>query len=157
MAKRNYVLDTSVLLTDANAILKFNNNDIFLPLKVLEEVDGHKKRQDSVGANARQFIRLMDELRVKGSLQKGVRISKGLGILKVVSYSELRGAIFPPDLDIRLPDHTILATAKSIQSLFDNKKTIVVSRDINMRVICDSVGLIAESYQSRHDQQEKLI
>jgi PhoH-like ATPase len=148
MAKRNYVLDTSVLLTDANAILKFNNNDIFLPLKVLEEVDGHKKRQDSVGSNARQFIRLMDELRGKGSLQKGVRISKGLGILKVISYSQLKGVIFPPDLDIRLPDHTIIATAKSVQSLFANKKTIVVSRDINMRVICDSIGIAAEDYIS---------
>ena len=63
MAKKNYVLDTSVLLTDANAIFKFDNHDIFLPLKVLEEVDGHKKRQDSVGSNARQFIRFMDEFR----------------------------------------------------------------------------------------------
>ena len=148
MAKKNYVLDTSVLLTDANAIFKFDNHDIFLPLKVLEEVDGHKKRQDSVGSNARQFIRFMDEFRAKGSLQKGVRIDKGLGILKVVSYSDLKDVIFPPDLDIRLPDHTIIATAKSIQSVYERKKTIVVSRDINMRVICDSIGLDAEDYIS---------
>ena len=148
MAKKNYVLDTSVLLTDANAIFKFDNHDIFLPLKVLEEVDGHKKRQDSVGSNARQFIRFMDEFRAKGSLQKGVRIDKGLGILKVVSYSDLKDIIFPPDLDIRLPDHTIIATAKSIQSVYERKKTIVVSRDINMRVICDSIGLDAEDYIS---------
>ena len=148
MAKKNYVLDTSVLLTDANAIFKFDNHDIFLPLKVLEEVDGHKKRQDSVGSNARQFIRFMDEFRAKGSLQKGVRIDKGLGILKVVSYSDLKDIIFPPDLDIRLPDHTIIATAKSIQSVYERKKTSVVSRDINMRVICDSIGLDAEDYIS---------
>ena len=148
MAKKNYVLDTSVLLTDANAIFKFDNHDIFLPLKVLEEVDGHKKRQDSVGSNARQFIRFMDEFRAKGSLQKGVRIDKGLGILKVVSYSDLKDIIFPPDLDIRLPDHTIIATAKSIQSVYERKKTSVVSSDINMRVICDSIGLDAEYYIS---------
>lgn len=146
MAKKNYVLDTSVCLTDADVIHKFNNNDIFLPLKVLEEIDGHKKRQDSVGTNARQFIRFMDELRKVGNLQKGVRIGKGKGILKVVSYASLKDIIFPPDLDIRHPDHTIIATAKSIQIQNENKKTILVSRDINMRVICDSIGIPAEDY-----------
>jgi PhoH-like ATPase len=53
-AKKNYILDTSVCLTDADAINKFGNHDIFLPLKVLEEIDKHKKRQDSVGINARK-------------------------------------------------------------------------------------------------------
>tara|TARA_B100000085_G_scaffold123031_1_gene112003 strand:- start:13181 stop:14515 length:1335 start_codon:yes stop_codon:yes gene_type:complete len=146
MPKKNYVLDTSVCLTDADVIHKFDNNDIFLPLKVLEEIDGHKKRQDSVGTNARQFIRFLDELRNIGNLEKGVRISKGKGILKVVSYSVLKDVIFPPDLDIRHPDHTIIATAKAIQFQNENRKTILVSRDINMRVICDSIGIPAEDY-----------
>jgi PhoH-like ATPase len=57
MAKKNYVLDTSVYLTDADALFKFDNHDIFIPLKVLEEIDKHKKRQDSVGINARRIIR----------------------------------------------------------------------------------------------------
>ena len=74
--KKNYVLDTSVYLTEATSIYKFGRNDLFVPLKVLEEIDGHKKRQDSVGANARHFIRILDELRLKGSLEKGVRIDK---------------------------------------------------------------------------------
>ena len=148
MAKRNYVLDTSVYLTDANSIYKFDNHDIFIPLKVLEEVDGHKKRQDSVGANARHFIRILDELRHKGNLERGVRIEKGLGILKVVSYSALKEVIFPPDLDIRHPDHTIIATAKAVQMETPQRKTILVSRDINMRVICDSLGMNAEDYIS---------
>ena len=148
MAKKNYVLDTSVYLTDAGSIYKFDNHDIFIPLKVLEEVDGHKKRQDSVGANARIFIKTLDELRAKGNLEKGVRISKGMGMLKVVSYSSLNNIIFPPDLDIRHPDHTIIATAMAIQSSSESRKTIMVSRDINMRVICDSIGITAEDYIS---------
>ena len=148
MAKKNYVLDTSVYLTDAGSIYKFDNHDIFIPLKVLEEVDGHKKRQDSVGANARMFIRTLDELRSKGNLEKGVRIAKGSGILKVVSYSSLNNVIFPPDLDIRHPDHTIIATAMAVQSTNDGRKTIMVTRDINMRVICDSIGIPAEDYIS---------
>jgi PhoH-like ATPase len=147
MAKKNYVIDTSVCLTDADVLFKFDNNDIFIPLKVLEEIDNHKKRQDSVGANARKFIRTMDELRQKGSLEKGVRVEKGQGILKVVSFKDLKEVIFPADLDIRLPDHVIMATAKTIQSQ-SARKTIVVSRDINMRVVCDSIGLLAEDYTS---------
>ena len=88
MAKKNYVLDTSVCLTDADVIYKFDNHDIFIPLKVLEEIDGHKKRQDSVGSNARQFIRTLDTLREKANLEKGqngvVIISAGgLGLLSL--------------------------------------------------------------------------
>ena len=147
MAKKNYVIDTSVCLTDADVLFKFDNNDIFIPLKVLEEIDNHKTRQDSVGANARKFIRTMDDLRRKGSLEKGVRIGKGQGILKVVSFADLKEVIFPADLDIRLPDHVIIATAKTIQSQ-STRKTIVVSRDINMRVVCDSIGITAEDYIS---------
>ena len=81
--KKIYVLDTSVCLSDSNCIFDYDNNDVIIPLKVLEEIDGHKKRQDAVGAQARSVIRLFDELREKGSLQKGVRLGKGKGILKV--------------------------------------------------------------------------
>ncbi len=150
MAKKNYVLDTSVCLTDADALFKFENHDIFLPLKVLEEIDGHKKRQDSAGANARKIIRTLDEYRVKGSLEKGVRIEKGKGILKVVSFVGAKDIIFPADLDLRHPDHIIIATAKTIQAEQVNRKTIIVSRDINMRVICDSIGVAAEDYVSEN-------
>ncbi len=150
MAKKNYVLDTSVYLTDANAIYKFDNHDIFVPLKVLEEIDGHKKRQDSVGSNARHIIRILDELRAKGSLENGVRIDKGKGILKVMSYNCVSKSEFPPDLNLKNPDHIIIATAKAIdsQEAYKNRKTILVSRDINMRVICDSIGISAEDYTS---------
>ena len=63
--KKIKVLDTSVLLTDANSLLSIGNNDIVLPLKVLEEIDKHKKRQDTVGSNARRGIRMLDGLREK--------------------------------------------------------------------------------------------
>ena len=146
MAKKNYLLDTSVYLTDANSIFQFDNNDIFVPLKVLEELDKHKTRQDSVGAAARRIIRTLDELRSMGDLQKGVRLGKGKGLIRVMSYDCLAGDVFPPDLDIKIPDHIILATAKAVQQEHPNRKTIVVSRDINMRVICDSIGMKAEDY-----------
>ena len=144
MAKKTYVLDTSACLTDADCINNFANNDIVIPLKVLEEIDKHKKRQDSVGVNARRIIRSFDELRAKGSLQKGVRLGKGKGILKVVSHDL---AALPNDLDKTVPDHEIISTAIAEDQANGNRKTIVVSRDINMRVICDAIGLLSEDYR----------
>lgn len=145
MAKKNYVLDTSVYLTDADALFKFDNHDIHIPLKVLEEIDKHKKRQDSVGINARKIIRTLDELRAKGNLQKGVRLGKGKGVLKAISYEVLKDVVFPSDLDLRIPDHMIIATAMAVRQE-STRRTCVVSRDINMRVICDSIGMPSEDY-----------
>ena len=146
MAKKIYVLDTSVYLTDANCIRSFKNNDIVVPLKVLEEIDKHKKRQDSVGSQARAIIRKLDELRDKGSLLKGARIEKGLGILRVSSYNPL---CLPDDLDLEDSDNQIIATALSeLEQSPKYKKVVVVSRDINMRVKCDSLGLLTEDYQA---------
>ena len=140
------IIDTSVFLSDANSLFKFKNNDIFLPLKVLEEIDKHKKRQDSVGQNARQTIRNLDALRARGGLSRGVRLGKGLGMLRVIKASEIDLNELPKDLSHKVPDHLILATALTIKKKHSNRKTIVVSRDINMRVIADAVGLISQDY-----------
>ena len=148
MAKKNFILDTSVYLTDADAIFKFDNHDIFIPLKVLEEIDKHKKRQDMVGINARKIIRTFDSLREKGSLLKGIRLDKGKGIIKVMSYDCLKDTLFPVDLDLRIPDHVIIATALAVREQSTRRKTIVVARDINMRVICDAIGIEAQDYLS---------
>jgi len=148
MAKKNFIIDTSVFLSDANCIYKFQNNDIFIPLKVLEEIDLHKKRQDTVGHHARQAIRLFDSLRTAGSLSKGVRIDKGLGVLRVVRASEIALNELPRDLSHKMSDHLILATALTIQKEQPKRKTVVVSRDINMRVIADSIDLVTEDYNN---------
>ncbi len=146
MAKKTYVLDTSVYLTDSHCIDSFGNNDIVIPLKVLEEIDKHKKRQDSVGSQARSIIRKLDALRDKGSLSKGVRIEKGMGIVKVKSYNPL---CLPDDLDLEDSDNQIIATALSEQEVAPkSRKVVVVSRDINMRVKCDALGLLTEDYQA---------
>ena len=146
MAKKTYVLDTSVYLTDSNCINSFGNNDIIIPLKVLEEIDKHKKRQDSVGSQARSTIRSLDALRDKGSLSKGVRIEKGMGLIRVSSYNPL---CLPDDLDLEDPDNQIIATALSeLEIAPKSRKVVVVSRDINMRVKCDALGLETEDYNA---------
>ena len=145
MAKKIYILDTSVCLTDANSIRSFGTNDIVLPLKVLEEIDNNKKRQDGVGTNARMVIRNLDALREKGSLSKGVRVGKGKGLIyvKMVKKEGL-----PSDLDLSVPDNEIISVALNQQSEHPKRKVIVVTRDINMRVKCDSLGLTTEDFQS---------
>ena len=140
MAKKTYVLDTSALITDTECVNGYGNNDILIPIKVLEELDKHKKRQDLVGASARTVIRFLDSLRSKGSLYEGVRLGKGKGILKVKGYDPKMQ--FPPELDLEVPDHQILAVGLSEK--IENKKVIVVSNDINMRVVCDSIGMESE-------------
>ena len=151
MAKKIYILDTSVCLTDANCIRSYGINDIVLPLKVLEEIDNNKKRQDGVGANARAIIRNLDSLREKGSLSKGVRIEKGKGLIcvKMVKNDGL-----PEDLDLSVPDNEIISVALNQKKENPKRKIIVATRDINMRVKCDSLGLITEDFQSNQVVQD---
>lgn len=144
MAKKTYVLDTNVYLTDAESILSFSNNDILIPLKVLDEIDKHKKRQDSVGVQARSTIRKLDNLRAKGNLFKGVRLDKGKGIIRIKGFNPL---CLPDDLDLEDADNQIIGTALSEMEQNPNRKVIVVSRDINMRVKCDALQVMTEDYQ----------
>jgi len=146
MRKKNYIIDTSVYLTNAEAIFDFGKHDIIVPFKVLEEVDKHKKRQDPVGTQARKFIRILDQLREKGSLEKGVRIDKGLGLLSTRGRGTTDTSLLHPDLDPSIPDHVIISTALTVAAESPDRRSIMVSRDINMRVICDAIGMPTEDY-----------
>ena len=141
--KKTYILDTNVFLTNANSVYEFRNNDIIVPLKVLDEIDKHKKRQDGVGLNARCIIRVLDELRSKGNLHKGVRMGRGKGILSVRGY-DLED--LPISCDIESADNEILTTALTEMKKNPKRKVILVTRDINMRVKCDSLEIITEDY-----------
>ena len=141
--KKTYILDTNVFLTSANSVFEYKNNDIIVPLKVLDEIDKHKKRQDGVGLNARSIIRILDELRSKGNLHKGVRIRRGKGILSVRGY-DLED--LPVSCDIESADNEILTTAITEMKKNPKRKVILVTRDINMRVKCDSLEIMTEDY-----------
>jgi len=141
--KKTYILDTNVYLTDANAIFAFGKGDILVPLKVLEEIDRHKKRQDSVGLNASNTIRILDSLREKVNLKKGVRIGKGKGIIFIKNCDT---SLLPEELSPLDPDNMIIGTVLAQKQSFPNKRIIVVSRDINMRIKCDSLEISVEDY-----------
>jgi len=145
VAKKTYVLDTNVPLTHPDSLYAFENNDILLPFRVLEELDKHKKRQDGVGRNARETIRILDSLREKGSLYKGVRLGKGLGILKAVQLDPEKSADCP-EIQLKDPDNEIICCVFQEQASNPRRKHVMVSRDINMRVKCDSLGLLCEDY-----------
>jgi len=150
--KKTYILDTSVYLTNAEAVFAYGNNDIVIPLVVLEELDGQKKRQDMVGANARRIIRTLDNLREKGSLVDSVRIGKRKGLISVQDYDK---NILPLSYDSEMADNKIIATALTEKKNNPKRKVILVSRDINMRVKCDAVSLQTESYSDEHIVKDK--
>jgi len=137
-----FILDSNVILHDCNSIYKFEDNLVVIPMCVLEELDHFKKGQDEIARNSRQFSRYMDKLRSKGNLKKGVPLKKG-GFLKVRTED---------DLDIRglenIPDNRIIATALKEKEESPRKKVIVVSKDINLRVKADILGIRAEDFSN---------
>ena len=141
--KKTYILDTNVYLTDANSIFAFGKNDIMIPLKVIEEIDKHKKRQDSVGLNARNTIRILDLLREKGNLKKGVRIAKGKGLI-YIRHCDV--SLLPRELDPTDADNMIIGTILAEKKNFPTKKIIAVSRDVNMRIKFDSLDVKTQDY-----------
>ena len=153
MQKKIYVLDTSVYLTDANSILKFGENDIVIPLKVLEEIDKHKKRQDGVGTNARHVIRTLDQLRTQGNLHQGVQLSDSSGIISAKTFDPRD---LPDGFEDENPDNQIIGTALTEQRNNPSSEVIVVSNDINMRVKCDAIGLLCEDYNLAQVVKDKV-
>lgn len=140
---KTYILDTSVFLTNYNCIFSYEKNNIVVPFKVLEEIDKHKSRQDGVGVNARNTIRILDSLREKGNLHKGVELAEDKGILSIRDYDK---EILPEDFDLRVPDNQIIATALTEKSRHPEREVTVATRDINMRVKCDALEIPCEDY-----------
>lgn len=134
--KKTYVLDTNVLMSDPNSVFSFDEHDVIIPMVVLEELDRHKSRPDEVGRNVRQVTRSLDGLRERGSLLEGVKLKEG-GTLRVGRMSP---HATEPGLDPNKPDNLIIEYALS------TKGCVLVSKDINVRVKCDSMGIPCEDY-----------
>lgn len=142
MSLKNYVLDTCVLLHDPESINNFQENNVYIPFVVLEELDKFKKNNDETGRNCRQVTRMFDELRLKGHLTKGVKLDNG-GTLYVTSAYTGPGQ---PQLDLKINDNMILSTAAVLADAQKGTETFLVTNDINLRVKADSVGVKAEAF-----------
>ena len=138
------ILDTNVYLTEANSLFAFGKNDIAIPTIVLDEIDKHKHRQDTAGHNARTMNRVLDKLRHKGSLSKGVSLGRGKGRVFAAPYDP---RYMPAGLIQNDSDNKILAVA--LRLALEGRNVIVISRDLNMRVKCDSYGIKCLAYSSR--------
>lgn len=148
--KKTYVLDTNVLLSDPNSLFSFEEHELIVPMAVLEELDRHKSRPDDVGRNARQVSRSLDELRQKGSLVTGVDLPDG-GRLRIASINGDALADAPVELQAQKVDNLILAFMISLKKATtvsdDVPEPVLVSKDINVRIKCDSLGIKCEDYR----------
>ena len=153
--KKTFVLDTNVLLYDADCLLSFDDNNIVIPLIVLEELDRHKRRPDEAGKNARTSVRTLDKLRELGSINKGINLESG-GTVRILSSTDITCPL-PPDIDMSTVDNQLLAMSKCLQET-SKEKVILVTKDINVRVKCDALGIKCEDYNKHRivDKQEGL-
>ena len=144
---KNFILDTNVLLHDPQALFKFEENNIFIPITVIEEVDRFKKDMNETGRNARQISRILDAMREKGSLAVGISLP-GQGILRVELFDEKSMKHLPADLRNDSNDNRILALAIDVRDRYPDTPLVFVTKDTNLRIKADAVGLIAEDYES---------
>ena len=152
--KKTYVLDTNVLLHDPQALFLFEDNDLVIPITVIEEIDRFKKDQSEIGRNARQVSRILDGLRSQGQLVQGVSLESG-GILRVDLYTEDLMKRLPPELRADRGDNRILAVAMALKD--DCQCPVVfVTKDTNLRIKADAVGLTVEDYESDKVSIEEL-
>ena len=143
--KKTYILDTNVLLHDPESLFAFEDNAIVLPLSVIEELDRIKRRSDEIGRNAREVSRKLDELRIKGRLSEGVALANG-GSVRIEVNGNKPGQ-HPNGIDLNTIDNTILALA---YALMNNGRSpvILVTKDLNLRIKADVLGLAAEDFYS---------
>ncbi|MCA0325310.1 MAG: PhoH family protein, partial [Proteobacteria bacterium] len=150
---RLFVLDTNVLLHDPVALFRFEEHDIFLPMIVLEELDGHKKGMTEVARNGRQTSRLLDAL----AGVKGADMAHGLR-LDATGHPEAGGKLYfqTEPLDVEMPaslpqgkaDNQILGVVAALGRQHPERAVVLVSKDINMRVKARALGLAAEDYEN---------
>jgi len=146
MNKKIFVLDTNVLIHNPQSMFSFDENDVVIPITVIEEVDNFKKSVDEKGRNARQIGRFLDELREKGSLRKGVSTEKG-GSIKVVlsrKVSDTANDVLITDTN----DNLIIGTALFIKEQNPKTPVILISKDANVRIKADAVGLEAANFET---------
>lgn len=153
--KKNFVLDTNVLLHDYKCIHNFEENDIYIPIVVLEELDKFKKGNQEINFNAREFAREIDQIADETMFKKGAGLGKGKGRLFVVtedSYPEELSKAFSE----RIPDHRILAVALNLTKK-SKLKTVLVTKDINLRMKAKSIGVLTEDYNNDKVQNMEVF
>ncbi|MGO8836953.1 MAG: PhoH family protein [Limisphaerales bacterium] len=144
---KNYIIDTNVLLHDPNSLLSFADNHVLIPIEVIEEIDRFKRESTELGQNARTVSRMLDGFRGEGSLSEGVQLPNG-GKLKIAFYKNGHSGNGDGGFNGNTVDNRILSLAASIQKAQPKNATVLVSKDINLRIKADALGLQAEDYET---------
>ena len=152
MTVKNYVLDTNVLLHDARAIFAFADNDVVIPIYVIEEIDTFKKDLSELGRNARTIARLLDQARQDGGLSKPQPLDNGGTVQVVLSKNPPKN----PSYDSRSMDQRILEVALEVRDAFPDRPTILVTKDVNMRIRGDALGLVTVDYEPESISLDEL-
>lgn len=145
--KKLFIIDTNVLLHDYKCIYNFEENDIIIPIVVLEELDKFKKGNDQINFNAREFTRELDRLSGDMLLTSNIPLGENLGNLHIETgkdFSEKVNQSFPE----RTPDHRILAISDYVCNTNKDKKVVLITKDINLRMKAKSLGIIAQDYRN---------
>ncbi len=154
MVRKSFVIDTNVLLHDPESIGKFKENDVIIPLNVLEELDGLKRLSDELGKNARHVLRFIDGLKARntGDLSRGVKIDNGIVVRIFVDThaSEKNSFPLPPDRS----NNRILLVAHKLREKGEN--VVIVSKDFVVRVKAEAIGLEAEDYENLKFSYDKI-
>ncbi len=148
-ASKIFVLDTSVILYNHNSINSFEDNDIVIPITVLEELDNFKKGNEMINFEAREFIRIMDKLSLNHTLQDWIKLGNEKGGRFKVVMNESPGEMTVDArkiFDENKPDHRILNAAIIIQQKHPERKVVLVSKDINLRLKAKSLNIPAEDF-----------
>ena len=151
--RKTYILDTNVLLHDPESLFSFEDNAIVLPLSVIEELDRIKRRSDEVGRNAREVSRRLDELRMKGRLSEGVGLANGGSVRIEINVNQPDNQ--PYGIDLNTTDNRILALAYALMN-HGQTPVILVTKDLNLRIKADVLGLAAEDFYSDKVDYHKL-
>lgn len=152
--RRKIVVDTNVILFDSQAILRFGEADVHIPISVIEEIDRFKRDQGENGRNARQFSRFIDVLREKGSLAQGVQLDNSETVVYINTDLIFTG--LPSELDQMKADNRILSTALALAKQHPRTKVELISKDINLRIKADVYGIYAKDYEPANVSQEDL-
>ena len=139
--RKTFIIDTSVLLYDKNSIHSFPDNNVVIPIVVLDELDRFKEKNGLLGENARYVNRFLDDLRKTGRLHEGVTLESGQKIRVEINHC----SNVPAGLDPTGADNRIIAVANELSQVID-EKVVVVTKDINFRVKCDALGINSEDY-----------
>ena len=145
MGKKNFVLDTNVLLHDYKSIFNFQENDVFIPIVVLEELDKFKKGNEEINFNAREFTRQLDKYSNNDFFEKGVQLTPESGRLSVVLTTSLHRRVREAFHEDK-PDHRILSAALEVAENHKGMRTVLVTKDINLRMKARALGIDTEDY-----------